>query len=135
MTIEVVLGLILLNAVIIIYATYTENSQERADRSEFLFFVGILIALEVILRVVFPEGLTASNIILCLAVFYNYPISRLMVRRARDAGLGKLIVYLSIIPIPYVPIACWFVLLLKPTVRSEADIAANKPKIDLSKWK
>jgi hypothetical protein len=83
-----------------ILAVALEKSDHRTSRSELaIWFFGIVIGIPVVLTAVglSSEGVAAACAL--LGVVINFFFYQRVVRRARDAGMGKLIPYLSTIPL------------------------------------
>ena len=99
-----------------VFAVISETSQIKIKRKEFLFWIaawfGILIVTKMLSSIIAIENFESIGGL----VFYGlmYPVYQRIVRRARDAGMGKLIAYLSIIPGVNLP--CFLILLFKKSV-------------------
>jgi len=107
-----------------ITAIATERSDRRISRQTFIiWFVAVLVitfGLPEILAFAGVDPQTASMIGLPVVLILVIPLYRQYVRRARDAGLGKTIVYLTIIPI-LSPFTTIYLMIAKP---AEGDGAA-----------
>ncbi|HEY5609231.1 MAG TPA: DUF805 domain-containing protein [Alphaproteobacteria bacterium] len=107
-------------------AVALERSDRRLSRKEFLLWViGIVAgsaALNFVLRELFGMAGTVVWFIAFLAAAYFY--QQALVRRARDAGHGKTLAYLAIIPV--LNIAIMIYLLIKPSQRG-AGTAVGAP--------
>ena len=93
-----------------------ENSEKRATRREFLYWVIAYFGGAYLIQIL--GDLTGSieiaypvSVIFVLAI--AYPFYQRVVRRSRDAGMGKKIAYISVIPIVY--FVCFLILLIKPS--------------------
>lgn len=93
-----------------------ESSELLTSRREFLLWIAAALGVPLIIgtAVVLLGGdeKTANGIGMLFVFLIIYPLFQRYVRRARDAGMGKLIAYLSIIP--GVILATTVILLLKP---------------------
>jgi len=96
-------------------AVALERSNKRISRKEFLLWaIGIVAssaALNFVLRELFGMAGTVVWFIAFLAASYFY--QQALVRRARDAGHGKTLAYLAVIPV--LNIAIMIYLLIKPS--------------------
>jgi uncharacterized membrane protein YhaH (DUF805 family) len=96
-------------------AVSLERSDSRISRKEFLLWVIAIVAgsaaLNFVLRELFGTAGTVVWFIAFLAAAYFY--QQALVRRARDAGHGKTLAYLAVIPV--LNLAIMIYLLIKPS--------------------
>lgn len=117
----IVLVVILILFGLPILAVYRENSSERLLRIGFLKWIGIYVGIPFLFN--FVAGLlqvgevAVSGIAVLIGLILVYPFYQRVVRRARDAGMGKGIAYLTIIPL--VNLFTMLILLFKSSIDRE----------------
>ena len=104
-----------------ILAVYRENSSERLLRIGFLKWIGIYVGIPILFnfvaRLLLVEGGAVLGIALLIGLILVYPFYQRVVRRARDAGMGKGIAYLTIVPL--VSLFTILILLFKSSIDGE----------------
>lgn len=120
--------LIGLPSIVAVVAVWSERSAKRLKRLPFVGWFVWLIAIWVLLSFfIWSFVLDTGQFLVVLAFFlaaFAYPAYRWVVRRGRDAGLGKWIAYISIVPI--LNIIAFAFLALKSTSDGErADGSAS----------
>ncbi len=109
--------IVLIALAVPVTAIATERSERRTSRQTFIIWVvsvlAVSIALPEVLELIGVHPMTAALIVLPVVFILLIPLYRHYVRRARDAGMGKLIVYLTIIPIVS-PFTTLYLMIAKP---------------------
>lgn len=87
-----------------VYAVYRENSNECLSRLGFLkwfglYYLGVPIVSGLALGFFGVEDKTIEGLGSLYGIMLMYPLFQRVVRRARDAGMGKGIAYLTVIPL------------------------------------
>jgi len=118
-----------LPAIVAVAAVWSERSTKRLKRLPFVGWFVWLIAVWVLLSFfTWSFVIDTGQFLVVLAFFlapFAYPAYRWIVRRARDAGIGKWIAYISIVPIlNIIPFAF---LALKPTSDRERANGSASP--------
>lgn len=112
--------LIILLIFVSVAAVATESSNKTTSRRNFSFWIlGIFVICNVIFVV--TNLVTNDEKISNLAVFIifiiaSFPLYQRYVRRARDAGMGKTIAYISILPVAN--FVCPIILLFKSSAEA-----------------
>lgn len=109
LSLTTLIGFILAILTVAILAALLENTEETTSR---LPFLGWFLAFLFLPAIVSALAGTLASLVVSLAL--TYPVYQRYVRRARDAGMGKTIVFLSIIPI--VSLVTTLILLFAPGV-------------------
>lgn len=105
------IGFALAIIIVAIVAVLLETTEETISR---LPFLGWFLAFTFLPAIVSALAGTLASLVVSLAIIY--PVYQRYVRRARDAGMGKTIVFLSVIPI--VSLVTTLILLFAPGVRA-----------------
>lgn len=105
-----------------ILAIRSENSGHKLDRIGFLYWVAVYFGVPVTIAAAgeaFGAQLIASLLAFVFAIAIIYPVYQRYVRRARDAGMGKMIAYVSVIP--FVNLVTTLILLFKGSIGTAND--------------
>ena len=99
-----------------VLAIWKENSEQRLGRLKFFYWILAIVVVPFFIRVVggiFEAEVVPNLLAFIFLIAIIYPVYQRVVRRARDVGMGKMIAYLSVIPL--VNIVTTLILLLKPS--------------------
>ena len=120
--------IVLLIFLLPVIAVAKEHTDQRINQIDFMYWVLAYVGVPLVIG--FVGGLFAiEGIPELIAFIYSlaivFPFYQRVVRRARDAGMGKSIAYLAIVPVINIVIA--LILLIKPSAVAASDSENSSP--------
>ena len=128
------LGLLIAGFLLMVFATAFENSSIRISRKQFalwliIIIVGVPLA-SMLIGVIFallqvfagPMHQLTLGATVTLGLVMSWLFQQALVRRARDAGWGKALCYVAIIPLLNIPVWVYF-LFATPDTASTLDLS------------